>query len=64
MGLNIDRVYYICVLLVVMKVYFFNIKCLLVYESEFVGFDGSFFYNVVVSVDIECLIEDVCYVFK
>lgn len=36
----------------------------LVYESEVVGFNGSFFYNVVVWVMILKSIEEVCVIFK
>ena len=63
-GSNIDRAHYTRASLVAMKAYFFNIKCSSVYESESVGFDGSPFYNAVVSADTERSIEDVCHVLK
>ena len=53
LGSNLNREKNICSGLIALKNKFGNLTCSRVYESESVGFRGSHFYNLVVSMQTE-----------
>lgn len=63
-GSNIDRTYYTNQAIKALKATFEKVLCSSVYESESVGFQGSPFYNLVVSAHTHLAIEDVCKALK
>ena len=58
LGSNLNREKNICSGLISLKNKFGNLTCSRVYESESVGFRGSHFYNLVVSMQIELSLLD------
>jgi len=58
LGSNLNREKNICSGLIALKNKFGNLTCSRVYESESVGFRGSHFYNLVVSMQTELSLLD------
>lgn len=63
-GSNIQREHYTRASIKALDKHFNAIRCSSVYESESVGFNGSPFYNLVVSARTDLSIEAVCLLLK